>query len=346
MGKMIYELGIREAFENWISDNTDSEIVEALKGCRDHLLTRVEDSANFFEDPQGFYGAGEESSEAPNWHEILDVKTWEEILKTNTKPSGKPKIKLRGAYEDKKIGSTLVFPSESKVIAECLDENQDLVLLENWELCQKDDVLLEIGDGEQVDIEVIPPHETSLIIRGFLDGEEIKSPPFVSLQSFVSNSILFSSGADSITLPSLDQEECDEEGIQVFQCEIKFPKMGGFSAEIFLSSNLFLNQIIAQDTNEDQIDEIKDFREAKEENRFYRFQLVTDEECRYKIYFEDDQGNKKCLIANVTADDGLPENKTSVLEVLRAKQVRTSTYLVTASSSDNNLSYSKWKAFK
>jgi hypothetical protein len=332
-------MGIREAFKDWIFDSSDSEeIVEALEGCRKHLLSRVEDSANFFEDPQGFYGASDESSEVPDWYEVLDVKTWEGVLKTNIKPTGKPKIKLQGVLENKKIGSSLIFPSEYKVIAVCRDDNQDLVHLDNWQLCQKDDVLLEIGDGEEIEVENMPLHEAPLFFRALCNGEEIKSPTFISLQSFASNSILFSGGADTITLPTLDHEESNKEGIQVFQCEIKYPKMGGFSAEIFLSQNFFLKEIIAKDTNEDQIDETKDFREAKEENRFYRFQLVTDEECQYEIYFEDDQGDKKCLIANVTADDGLPENKTSVLEVLRAKQVKSSTYLVTASSSDNDLS--------
>ena len=161
------------------------------------------------------------------------------------------------------------------------------------------------------------------------------------MSSYHSPLVYLSKGATNISLPQqvvgLDPE--DEEKYD-FELDVNFPKTGGYSSELLLGPKWTPGKIVAINASEGSGVEEKDLRLVDQDSNSYRFQLVTDEECAYEVKVRDCQkndGTSYTVRINVTAESGLPEQKSNVLEVLRAQQIKAGVYQVDASSSDNDL---------
>ena len=130
-----------------------------------------------------------------------------------------------------------------------------------------------------------------------------------------------------------DEEKYD------FELDVNFPKTGGYSSELLLGPEWMpIGEIVAINASEGSGVEKKDLRLVDEGSNSYRFQLVTDEECAYEVRDCQKNDGTSCTVRiNVTAESGLPEQKSNVLEVLRARQIKAGVYQVDASSSDNDL---------
>ncbi len=341
----VYDLGISGAFDEWRRENRNStEICDALGACKEHILDQVEDSANFFDDPQRYYGLAEKEATLPSWHTVLEKDIWFDIINRSQPQTSRAQIRLQG-HTDKKTSNILIYACNQPINAMCVDGKGTPLEASNWEVIDsKGNILInDFPAGKEIKVESPPSHSGKLILRACFDGSEpIKSSPFVSLASYSPLIVFRSNGEEekiSLPLPiSPTEEDDDEEGVDLLGCEVKFPRTGGYSCELYLGLGCEAGRLYAKDADDTNQTEEKDLRCVNEEANVYRFQLVTDDSSTYEVRrCKTADGRFFTLKIEVTAEEGEPQHSSSWLEVLRARQISDKNFQVTALSSDNEL---------